>query len=370
MRKLPGILAVLLCASCQLPLLRGAPADPPALDPALQSELGEWLATHGKDPAEYVRDLFEDHDVVFVGEYHRILHDVRLVQSLPGPLYEAGVRVLVTEFGDREDQALIDLLVRGPEWNEELARRICFRQYPWWGYCEYVDVYRAAWEVNASRPPGASPFRVLGMNNQDVRSSESMWAEVILDAVNEGEKVLVHCGIHHAFTGYQQPSVSEGELHGLFGDRAGNFVRDALGRRAVTVYLHAPWSDAAGYGGEEIHPADGILDAFMLAREGGPFPVGFDVAGSPFGAHRIETGVYRHGYPDFTPADFCDGWIYTKPISEYEGVTPIEDWINEDNVQAVRDAPGSERNRNVSVGKANGIIRRSADIPRRFAHLR
>ncbi len=67
----------------------------------------------------------------------------------------------------------------------------------------------------------APPFRTLGMNDspdwgyaktpadlQDpaiVRliwndGSEQLWANVILDQVRSGERVLVYSGIHHAFT--------------------------------------------------------------------------------------------------------------------------------------------------------------------------
>lgn len=342
--------------------------EPAPLDPAVRAKLSEWLDDHARAPVDYVVGLFEERDVVFLGEYHRILHDVLLVQSLLDPLYRAGVHVLVTEFGDHRDQALIDSLVDASEWDEALARRIVFRQYPWWGYQEYVDVYRAAWELNASRPTGAPPFRVLGMNNQDVMSSESTWAEVILAEVEKGEKVLVHCGIHHAFTRYRQPIVTDGEFRGLGGGRAGNFVYESIGGRAATVFLHAPWPGPAGYDGEGTHPADGIIDALTLEREGGPRPVGFDVADTPFGILRIENTVYHHGYPEFVLEDFCDGWIYTKPISEYEGVTPIDGWIDEDNLEEVRRS--SEIHRKISVGGAMRIIANSANIPRRFRHLR
>ncbi|GBE29787.1 hypothetical protein BMS3Bbin04_00810 [bacterium BMS3Bbin04] len=49
-----------------------------------------------------------------------------------------------------------------------------------------------------------------------------------------------------------------------------------------------------------------------------------------------ETGLPWSHDGVFTIADFCDGWIYTKPVSEYEPVTYIEGWINEDNLDAAR----------------------------------
>ena len=32
-----------------------------------------------------------------------------------------------------------------------------------WGYKEYEDVYRTAWQLNHSLPPGAQRFRVVNL---------------------------------------------------------------------------------------------------------------------------------------------------------------------------------------------------------------
>ena len=366
------------------------PEDPPSLDPVRQSELAAWLEAHGDTPEGYVVRLFSDHDVVFLGEQHRVKHDVLLVQSLLEPLYDAGVRVLATEFGRREDQSLIDSLITAPEWDEELAREIAFRQFMWWGYREYVDIYRAGWALNRGLPEGAPRFRILGMNDSLdwsivkteadrndpeimgkvwLGSGEDRWAEVILDAVRRGEKVLVYSGIHHAFTDYRQPVVADGEFR-RFSDelRCGNHVFAELGKRAVTVFLHAPWEGQEGYGSPMLHPADGIIDALMLAV--GPRPVAFDIEGGPFGELRINDAVYRHGYEDFRLARFCDGWIYTKPISECEGVTAIPGWIHEGNLESARAQSPSPRFRQSSIEEFNLGIAHDAEIHRRWGHLR
>jgi hypothetical protein len=76
--------------------------------------------------------------------------------------------------------------------------------------------------------------------------SEEHWAQVILDAVNAGQKVLVYSGIHHAFTEYLQPIVVNGKFMRFEETRAGNYVFRAIGKRAVTVVLHAPWPGSDG----------------------------------------------------------------------------------------------------------------------------
>ena len=367
-----------------------APDDPPALGPALQAELAAWLDAEADTPERYVVGLFSDHDVVFLGEQHRVKHDLLLVQSLLEPLYHAGVHVLATEFARREDQPLIDSLLAAPEWDEDLAREIVFRQSVWWGYQEYVDVYRAAWTLNRSLPEGAPSFRILGLNDSPDWSAitsetdqndpaimrqvwrgggEEHWAEVILDAVRSGERVLVHSGIHHAFTRYRQPIVSDGAFVRFDGSlRAGNHVFAALGDRAVTVYLHAPWAGPEGYGSRVRHPADGVIDALMLAI--GPRPVGFSLDEGPFGDLPIQNAVYRHGYDDFRLRDFSSGWIYTKPISSYEGVTAIVDWIHEGNLARAQSQSPNPRFRQATAEEFNAGIARDADVGRRWRHLR
>ena len=364
--------------------------DPPPIDPALQSKLAAWLEVEGKTPESYVVGLFSDHDVVFLGEQHRVMQDALLVQSLIEPLYEAGVRVLATEFGRREEQAKIDSLLGAPEWDEGLAREIAFRQSVFWGYREYVDIYRSAWAMNQGLPEGAPQFRILGMNDSPdwsyVKSeadrnngtimrqvwggtSEGDWADVILVAVRSGEKVLVYSGIHHAFTEYRQPVVRDGEFRRFDSSlRCGNHVFAALGKRAVTVFLHAPWNGQQGYGSRMRHPAGGVIDALMLAE--GPRPVGFDLDAGPFGEIRVGDAVYRHGYEDFKLADFCDGWIYTKPISECVGVTPIPGWVNESNLEFARAQNPNPGFRQASAEEFNEGMARDAQMHRRWRHLR
>lgn len=127
--------------------------------------------------------------------------------------------------------------------------------------------------------------------------------------------------------------MKDGEFQGLSDLRIGNHLREALGRRAVTVYLHAPWDGAGGYGTKYVHPADGRLDAFMLARSGGPFAVGFDIPGSPL-------------------AEFCDGWI------------------NAGNVVRARAAAMNPAWRNLPVEQLNEGCRSYVDDFRRFCgHL-
>lgn len=360
--------------------------EPPALDPTFKTKLAAWLKENGRTPIEYVTNLFSNHDVVFLGEFHRIRHDPLLVHSLLKPLYDSGVRTLAIEFGRREDQKLIDSLITAPEWNEKLGREIVFRFGVYWGYREYVDIYKAAWKLNHNLPAKSPRFRILGLNDSldwspvksraDLDNPEIMsrvwkgadewyWAQVITEAVRSGQKVLVYSGFHHAFTAYHQPIVINGAFIRFAYNRCGNYVSNVLGQQTITIYLHAPWDvgDESAY----CHPADGVIDALMLAE--GPRPVGFNLKGGPFGELRVKNGLYRYGYTDFKLEDFCDGWIYTKPISEYEGVTPIPGWINADNLATAQEQFPNPDFRSATADEINATIARDTDIHAQIGYL-
>jgi hypothetical protein len=361
--------------------------DPPPISPQLRSGLEDWFAEHAEDPEAYVIGLFDEHDVVMLGEMHRFRHDELLVRKLIPRLNEIGVKRIATEFARRAEQHLLDSLVTSPAWNEQLGREIIFRMFMPWGYREYLDIFEAVWRVNAASSDESDPFRIIGVNNTLDYShfkseadwsdpevwklvagdqTEADWAVPVLEEVELGKKVLVHCGIHHAFTRFRQPRVRDGKFEGEGTKRFGNFLYDTLGNGIVTVFLHAPWNTSAGYNAEYVHPADGMLDAFMLGREEGPFPVGFDTADSPLADIVIENAVYEHGHEPFTITDFCDGWIYTKPVSEYEPVTYIEDWINERNADRARSQAMNPKWREFTVEQLNEGCRSYIDDFNRF----
>jgi hypothetical protein len=384
-----------LLAACLLSVLplvgcEGRTAPPP-LEPALQEALASWLVNHGKAPTDYVVGLFGGHDVVLLGEVHYVKHDVLFVQSLFKPLYHVGVRTFATEFARREDQSMIDSLLAATEWDEGLARAIIFNQFVLWGYQEYVDLFRAGWELNRGLEPGAPRFRILGVNDSpdwsyvrtradmDVDSikarvwrdgGEQHWADVILNAVNAGQKVLVYSGSHHALSGFNHPVVIDGKFMRFEDRRMGNYIYRVIDKRAVTVFLHAPWPGPKGMDDRRGYPADGYIDALMLGLPSEPRAVGFDLVESPFDSLKVRNTFYGKGYDDFHLSMFCDGWIYTKPISAYEGVTPIRDWINAGNLDRARRQSPNPDWRELSAAQFNARIARTADVRRLWGHLR
>jgi hypothetical protein len=363
-----------------------------SIDPQVKSTLIEYIKTHYQSPEDYILSKFRDHDVVFLGEFHRIKHDPELVQTLIPLLYRSGVYHLGYEFARRQEQPQIDSLLQAPEYNEQLARHIIFRQFATWGYREYVDIFKAAWRLNHSLPEGSQPFRILGLNNSPDWShvkvledrdkhdimrkvwhgeTEEDWARVLADVViAKGEKALVYCGIHHAFTEYRQPVAVNGKFI-RFGDiRAGNAIFQKIGKRSATICLHAPWTSAEGYDKPFVHPADGYVDAVLNDLDAYYQRVGFDLKNTPFGGLPGETSIYKFGYEHFTLGTIYDGYICQGPMSAYKGVTPIKDFINGQNLEEARAQSWDPGLRKASAEDFNTAIAQGADIPTRFAKLR
>ncbi len=377
-------LPTLLCsAQDKLPL--------PTLDSTLKVELRAYLLDHRMTPEDYVISKFREHDVVFVGEYHRIKENVELIQHLIPLLHRAGVFCLCTEFARREDQPLIDSLLSGATYDESLAREITFRQATFWGFQEYVDIFKVAWQLNRTLGPAERRFRILGLgdspdwslikteadrDNPEIKrkvwrgGGEHIWARVIVDSVvAKGEKALVYSGRHHAFSEYKQPIYdSETQRFIRFEEtRMGNFVYREIGKRAITVLLHAPCASANGT--LPTYPVDGAIDALMAELGPTAYPVGFDTKGTPFGKLTDTSSVYHYGYKHFTLEQFADGYIFQMPLSQYHGVTPIADFVNSKNVDYARQQSPSPQVRDWTIEQFNDAIVEDADISRRFSHL-
>lgn len=343
--------------------------------------LAAWLDQARQDPDELVLASFAQHDVVFLGEHHWFRQDLLFLQGLLPRLYESGIRVLVTEHARLEDADRIAALITAQTYDEAEARRLTRLAYPLWGYQEYVDVFHAAWELNRGLPEGAPPFRILGvaipgdpnlfhapedLEDPQLRHQywadrgEDRWAQVVLDEVAQGHKVLVFAGINHALTRYRQPISDEGRFIRFVEDRMGNHVYDAIGDRAITLFLHSPWTNDAG---EAIPPGDGVLDRALRQMDPGRRRAAFDTRGTPLGALQDHGSTYRHGYPSFSLGDFCDGWISLAPLDELQVVTVIDDFIDARSILEVH-AQDYSWDRDTSAATYMGQIYEMADHAR------
>ena len=386
MRKTASLLILCILASC----VTLANSQKPTPSPDIE-KLAAYLKLHWKSPEDYVVSKFRDHDIVFIGEYHRIKHDVELIHKLIPRLYKAHVYNLGIEFGSYEHQDKVDRLITAETYDENLARWLIFQQDVAWGYKEYEDIYRAAWKLNSSLPRRARKFRVVNLGyraNWTARKEQmtredwdKVWWQgdpdahmadvVVKEFVDKGEKALIYSGNHHAFTRYHQPIYDfENKKFLRFNTtRMGNLVYNKIGDRAFNIYLHAPWGSNTNLD-VDTRPMHGTIDAVMQKLNNKR--IGFDVKHSPFGAIADNQSYYSLGYANFTLDKYCDGYIFQGRLEDYEGVTVDPLSVTEANLQeAIAYLPNPPFRKRVKKPEdLLAAMRRSADFKQRFKELK
>ncbi len=361
-----AVAALLVLVLPMRPFLnRRSAGSVPAVDPGVLGPLVQSAEAAARPPEEYVLSCFDRHDVVFLGEFYKIRQNATLVSSLVPRLAAAGVLNLGIEYALSDSQPGIDALLAAPAWDEARARGIIIDWVPTWGYQEYVDILRAAWDVNRARPAGAAPFRVVGLNvrqDWDLLKTEkdaqdpatvrrimargipdAHMAEVILREFGDrGRKALVYCGTQHALTRFRSREYERSATDMGLPEtrRAGNIVFDRIGDRAFTVLLHAPWPDRRSRSGL-AWAAGGVIDALIAALPEAKQQAGWDTAGTGLGTIPITSGSYKTGYSRLTLAELCDGYVVQGPLDGYAVATPIADFVPADReAEAVKNFPG------------------------------
>lgn len=330
------------------------PPHPEPLSPAHVANLRDYLRSHWQAPQAYIIASFAAHDVVLLGEEHAIRHNVLLAQRVIPHLHAAGVYTLGMEFGAAEDQAALDALVGvtglAPTYDEATARALMFSYNTGWAFREYMDIYRAAWAFNRSRPAGTRPFRILNLSYRydwrdagPVQTPESArrvfhkggtepyrTAIIEREILQQGEKILVLTGTIHAFTRYK-PARYAATAPGFYELETG-FMGQLLHARApgrvFAILLHQPFADKLHGGARLVYPAGGAIDQMMAGFPGEP--VGFDLVGTPMG-DLPDDSYYATGYDDFRLNQLADGYIYERPFSQFEGCTIDEEFVTSEN---------------------------------------
>ncbi len=349
--------------------------------------LSIYLDKNKNNPNEYVIEKFRTNDIVFIGENHFIKQQVEFIKNLIPELYKNGIYSLGTEFIRYSDTELINKIITDSTYDEDLVKEITFNSLWHWGYKEYLDIYKEAWELNQNLPKDAPKFKIFGIeedmdwsyikseedrNNPEIMEkvfkSSSQFEEdeglsayaIQKEVLDKNEKAIIHCGIHHAFTSYYQPNFDE-EKKGFGGrynkERMGNLIKNKIGNRTMTIFLHGPWYSENGYD-NQVLPVDGVLDSVFSIKDNSQLiPFGVDTKGTPFGELQGKNSIYKYGYPNFTLKDFCDGYIFLNPISEYESVTVIPNFVTPEKVEFIKQQEFEYRNENLTAEMLNDTIR-------------
>ncbi len=353
-----------------------------------------YLENQRVEPTTYVINKFKDHDVIFIGENHWIKQQVEFVEDLIPELYKNGIYNLGTEFINYEDTQLVNKLITADTFHNQLAEEITFKSDWGWGYKEYIDIYKKAWELNKSLPSDAKKFRIFGIqevmdfshvnkeedfDNPEIMrkvfsgfdlfdESEGYSAYAIeKEVLDKSEKALIHCGINHAFTSFYQPVYipkNKDENIVYEKERMGNLIKNKIGDKAITIFMHGPWTskDQTDF----VLPVDGVLDSLFSINEfQKQMPFGVDTKDTPFGDLKGETSYYINGYPDFSLKQFCDGYIFFNPVKDYKVVTQIPNFIKPEQIDYIEGQEFQYRNKGLTAEKLNDTIRMHLEVQRK-----
>jgi len=175
--------------------------------------------------------------------------------------------------------------------------------------------------------------------------------------VNPGYRGVVYTKFEHSLTDFVQEQYSTSMAERGFPDqtRAGNILARRLGDRVMTTIFHMPLQDTrsrTGYG----FPVGGLMDAMLDELPEGRRP-GLSVAESPYGEAPITSDVFTEGIEeDVTLEMLTDGYLLISKIADYETVTPIPNFITEENIARARaEFPGADPGE-VSVVEMNEFM--------------
>lgn len=304
-----------------------------------------YLKQHHQSPKDYVLSKFKNHSVIFLGEDHRIRENVEFVNQMIPELYQNGIYNLGVEFGASEHQAEIDSLIQAPQYDETRIRKIMFDYNSGWAYKEYMDLYKAAWNLNKTLSKNAKRFRVINLSYQYDWSSfsgqktpENMQKVfhkgnteifraylVKKEILSKNEKILILTGLNHAFTKYR---------HSIYDYTFSNFVRFEEGYfgnliykefpdKVFTIILHRPLYNYPNHLPYLVSPGNGSIEKIMSQLNN--HPTGFDLIETPLGNLR-DNSSFSMGYKDFRLADFMDGYIFLKPLNQLSNCTIDEEF--------------------------------------------
>jgi hypothetical protein len=191
------------------------------------------------------------------------------------------------------------------------------------------------------------------------------------ELVKKNKKALIYAGAHHAFTRFNLPNYDfkRKQLLGHHKDRMGNVIFQKVPHKVFNICLHYPWPSQKSLN-EFVYPVDGAIDQVMAEFD--DQRIGFDVKDSPFGLLQDNNIYYSLGYDDFTLGRFCDGYIYQRPISGYEGCTVDRQFITEENFKEAIDYLPNPRLKELLKNPQHflSFMQSKADMTKRFEELK
>lgn len=291
------------------------------------------LRDKASPPEKYLADTVRAHNVVMLGEPHRISEHYKFLAGALEAAKTAGADCLAMELLSIPSQADIDRLMRLPRFDPSLARSIVLRAFPGFFYKELTLVLERAWEVNRK----LGRFDVLALGG----AHDAGMAALVAARAGDGRKVLVYSGMHHAFSGYYQPGLLQllGKRHPSSDSRMGQYLRNAHGLDVFTIALHAAvpkkWFLFGGwflYRKPYLFPFAGVLDQVLPVYGAA---AGFDTSVAGLAVLVDGFSYYSAGYSPLKLKDYSDGYICPGPLESYTDPTPLDSLGGQEDLRTV-----------------------------------
>lgn len=307
-----------------------AAALPPALgvnaaSAQTDSAIATYLHDHGQAPLDYVISRAAAHRITLIGEGHWLQADAVLVAELIPALAKYDID-LAAEVFPASEQSRIDDLIAAPQWDVQTANAIM--RAADWPYQEYRVLLHVAWVANRQ---AERRIKILALGPppdwRDVllprgTTYDSFMADRVSRHVSQADRrVVVYCGMHHAFTRYYQTELDNAGQSRAYMDRMGNILWRQFGEQVFLIALHKPiWCGSPAQPSYCL-PFGGRIDC--AAAEVGR-PLGFDVVGAPLADLRFaDTDYYAYGHPHLRFVDYTDGYVWSGTIESVRLVTII-----------------------------------------------
>ena len=308
-------------------------------------------------PESYLADLCGRHQIVFLGDQIGVAQHLRFLAGAFAELADAGVTILAWEFTNSRSQAALDELLAAPDWNE----RACFDLFvdllgAGFGYVDYAEVLRAAWEHNVAERNRTSDRRLirvvaLGLPSYvedphllDGRSAAELrlrnwWlgghyrdvsafhaASVLTNEVlRQGERALVYMNLGATTT--KLIEWADGMPTASVGNLAWRWMGD--GCRRVVFHGAVPDSTAT-------QRVEELVAQSPEARGRSGVRFGLDLAESPLGsvAASAVRGTIDGSGTGLRLRDIADGYIYLGPRQDWSPCKLIGDLLTDENLDS------------------------------------
>jgi hypothetical protein len=305
-------------------------------EPKYKLSENNWKKYSLEKPDELIINEFKNHDIIFLGETHRKRNDLKFLQSLIPVLHKNGINILFFEFASYEDNLRIDSVLTANKYDEEIVKSIIHDNFWEWPYQEYLDIFKAAWEVN--QKSSKKKFKIYGIANANSKPpglamrewTEKDWANLIVNAaIHKNKKALVFCGNNHSITKYVQPFVADGKFKKFNSrERVGQYVYDIVGAKAMTIWIHFPWGNS--YYDPSYSPLVRYLDSISLLLKK---PFAFETRKSELGELVDSVSVYSMGYSKIKLKEIVDAYVVLSPTCKDDFVTFVPHFNTNANIE-------------------------------------